>query len=117
MGRRPMKRLMPAGLPGPSSMNSSLASLIRTGLPSGPAASVVTPEDPTICRELAGWQVGDDQPSLQRLSRDVAHRIGQGVTNEARRQRHFSERPGQHVQDAGYGNRSLTAMEEGPETS
>ena len=29
-----MKRLMPTGLPGPSSMNSTLASFISTGLPS-----------------------------------------------------------------------------------
>ena len=35
IGRRPMKRLMPTGLPGPSSMNSTLGSFISTGLPSG----------------------------------------------------------------------------------
>ena len=35
IGRRPMKRLMLAGLPGPSSTNSTLSASISTGLPSG----------------------------------------------------------------------------------
>ena len=47
-GRRPMKRLMPTGLPGPSSMNSTLGSLISTGLPSR-SSYFMTPEEPTTC--------------------------------------------------------------------
>ena len=37
------------GLPGPSSMNSTFGSFIRTGLPSAPILNCVTPEEPTTC--------------------------------------------------------------------
>ena len=44
-----MKRLMPTGLPGPSSMNSTLGSFTSRGLPSGRSWNLVTPEEPTTC--------------------------------------------------------------------
>ena len=49
IGRRPMKRLMPTGLPGPSSMNSTFGSLISTGLPSFRISNFTTPLLPTTC--------------------------------------------------------------------
>ncbi len=45
IGRRPMNRLMPTGLPGPSSTNSTFGSLIRTGLPSASISNFTTPEE------------------------------------------------------------------------
>jgi hypothetical protein len=41
--------LMPTGLPGPSSMNSTFASFISSGLPSAPLSNFTTPEEPTTC--------------------------------------------------------------------
>ena len=47
--RCPMKRLMPTGLPGPSSTNSTLASFMSSGLPSAPISNLTTPDEPTTC--------------------------------------------------------------------
>jgi hypothetical protein len=47
-GRRPMKRLMPTGLPGPSSTNSGFGSLTSTGLWSR-ISNFTTPLEPITC--------------------------------------------------------------------
>jgi hypothetical protein len=44
-----MKRLMPTGLPGPSSMNSTFGSLSSSVLPFGFSSNFVTPDEPTTC--------------------------------------------------------------------
>jgi hypothetical protein len=41
-----MKRLMPTGLPEPSSMNSTLGSFTRIGLPSLSFPNLTTPDEP-----------------------------------------------------------------------
>ena len=49
MGCRPMKRLMPTGLPGPSSTNSTFGSFNKTGGLSPCSSNFVTPLLPTTC--------------------------------------------------------------------
>src|SRR5262245_50215131 len=69
VGRRPMKRLMPTGLPGPSSTNSTFASFKSEGLPPAPNLDL---------RDAGAFNASSSAVRLRQLLHDL-------IDTEARR--------------------------------